>query len=359
MADGSQLDTRPANRLGAGFSRSLSLGDLFELFFVAAVSSLLLIRGALALSGFPQVGGGGLHIAHMLWGGLLMLVSLLLLLGFIGRRVLYVAALLSGVGFGTFIDELGKFITSDNDYFFKPAIAVVYVIFVLLFLASRALEARRRYSEPELVANAFDAAREALVTRRRPSHTGPVLAYLREHAGGEPVLVAMREALERAPYRPTPLPGPLRAVQYGALRLYRSLVDSEGLSLVIGILFVAYAAFIVVTVAVALAVYVSAPPPSPLGRGGIAFTGLIASNVVSALLVAIAAMRLRRSRLAALVWFNRAVTIDLLLGQVFAFYLLQFGALLGVSIDVVVLVLVNGAIQTLRHVELHRGGASR
>src|SRR6266511_1039509 len=121
MADPGARRSLVPHRLTAGFPRSLTLGELFELFFVAAIASLLLIRGALALSGFPQVGGGGLHIAHMLWG-------LLLLLGFVGRRALFVAALLSGIGFGTFIDELGKFITSDNDYFFRPAIAVVYVI---------------------------------------------------------------------------------------------------------------------------------------------------------------------------------------------------------------------------------------
>jgi hypothetical protein len=344
-------------RMAAGFPRHLALGRLYELFFVSAISSLLLIRGALALSGFPQVGGGGLHVAHMLWGGLLMLVSLLLLLGFIGRRTLYVAALLSGIGFGTFVDELGKFITSDNDYFFRPAIAVVYVLFVLLFLALRTLETRGRFSDRELVANAFDAAREATVTRRRPSYSAPVMAYLRERSGEDPLMGALERTLERAPIVRRPPPGPLRRVRWTLLRLYVSLVDSQGLDLVIGAAFVLYTAMIALTIGLAVADYRLQPPPSPLSKDGIAFTGLIASNVLSAAMVAIAAWRLRRSRLAALRWFDRAVTLDLLIGQVFVFYLLQFGALLGVSLDIALLLVVKGAARTLRRLEQRRPAA--
>src|SRR5215469_6462864 len=223
-------------RLDPGIPRNLELGTLFELFLVTAVVSLLLIRGLLALSGFPQVGGGGLHIAHMLWGGLLMLASLLLLLLFIDRRLLFWAAFLSGVGFGTFIDELRKFVTSDNDYFFRPAIAIVYVIFVLLFLVFRALEHRRRHSERELLANAFDIVREAVLHGRRPGRSAPVLAYLREHSGDDPLLVAFREILERTPPGPPPLPAPLRRLRSLAVRLYVALVDARGLDRLLAVI---------------------------------------------------------------------------------------------------------------------------
>jgi hypothetical protein len=81
----------------------------------------------LHLSGYPTVGGESLHIAHMLWGGLLMLVALLLLLGFLGKPVKSAAAVIGGAGWGTFIDELGKFLTHDNDYFFEPTFALIYV----------------------------------------------------------------------------------------------------------------------------------------------------------------------------------------------------------------------------------------
>src|SRR5262249_45913682 len=154
-----------------GLLRSVALVPLYETFLVSAVVSLLAVRAGLALSGFPQVGGGGLHIAHMLWGGLLMLLSLLLLFGFVGRAVQYTAATVSGIGFGTFIDEIGKFVTSDNDYFFRPAVALIYAVFVLLSLLARALEARRPFTDRELLANAFDLARQIHLHHPRPAHT--------------------------------------------------------------------------------------------------------------------------------------------------------------------------------------------
>jgi len=33
-----------------------------------------------------------------------------------------------------FIDELGKFITSDNNYFFQPTISLIYIVFIIIFL---------------------------------------------------------------------------------------------------------------------------------------------------------------------------------------------------------------------------------
>jgi hypothetical protein len=69
------------------------------------------------VTGYPQIGNDVLHIAHALWGGLLLLVALMLPLAFANRRFLQASAWLGGVGAGLFIDEVGKFITQANDYF--------------------------------------------------------------------------------------------------------------------------------------------------------------------------------------------------------------------------------------------------
>src|SRR5712692_3642270 len=127
--------------------RNIDAGVFLERFLVFGVIALLGLRFCLAAAGYPQIGGRGLHIAHMLWGGFLMVVAIVLMLAFLGKTAQNLASILGGIGFGIFIDELGKFITSDNNYFFRPAIAIIYVIFVLLFLVFRALERHQALSE--------------------------------------------------------------------------------------------------------------------------------------------------------------------------------------------------------------------
>src|SRR5207244_2573005 len=117
----------------------------------------------LRLAGYPQLGGSHLHVAHMLWGGVLMAAAIILLLSFLDRASHHLAALVGGLGFGTFLDEVGKFVTRDSNYFFRPAVALIYVIFILTFLAVRAIHARGAYTEAEYQANAFRTLEEASV----------------------------------------------------------------------------------------------------------------------------------------------------------------------------------------------------
>jgi hypothetical protein len=99
---------------------------------VAFAVTVILTREFLQLTGFPQIGNSVLHIAHALWGGLLLFVAVLFPLAFANRWAFQASALLSGLGIGLFIDEVGKFITQANDYFFPPALSLVYGFFLLM-----------------------------------------------------------------------------------------------------------------------------------------------------------------------------------------------------------------------------------
>lgn len=105
---------------------------LLTLFSFAA--SVTLTRLYLEIAGYPTIGSGNLHIAHVLWGGLLLFIAALLPIIFANRWVYVMSALLAGTGVGLFIDEVGKFITQNNDYFYPPAAPIIYAFFLLTVL---------------------------------------------------------------------------------------------------------------------------------------------------------------------------------------------------------------------------------
>ena len=96
--------------------------------------SVSLTRLFLALTGYPQLGGGTLHISHVLWGGLFLFIAAMLPIIWANRWVYRVGAIFAGVGIGLFIDEVGKFITQSYDYFFPPAAPIVYAFFLICVL---------------------------------------------------------------------------------------------------------------------------------------------------------------------------------------------------------------------------------
>jgi hypothetical protein len=104
-------------------------------------TSVVLTRLFLNLTGYPQLGGETLHIAHVLWGGLLLFIAALLPLLYANRWVYTVGSLLAGLGVGLFMDEVGKFITQSNDYFYPAAAPIIYAFFLLTVLVY--LQARK------------------------------------------------------------------------------------------------------------------------------------------------------------------------------------------------------------------------
>jgi len=135
-------------------------------------------RWYLDLTGYPTVGGGELHVAHVLWGGLALFVAVLLSMLYVGERAQLLSALLAGIGVGLFIDEVGKFLTTSNDYFFAPAAPIIYgsiLLLVLLWLVLR----RRTTNRLDAQHAAVEAIRDGIDGRLSADDRARVTAELR------------------------------------------------------------------------------------------------------------------------------------------------------------------------------------
>jgi hypothetical protein len=125
-------------------------------------ATVILTRAGLQLAGFPQIGNSVLHIAHALWGGLLLIAAALLPLALANPWAFKASAYLSGIGIGLFIDEVGKFITQANDYFFPPALPIIYGFFLLIVLVYLYIRRPQNIDPRKAMYGVLDGLRAAL-----------------------------------------------------------------------------------------------------------------------------------------------------------------------------------------------------
>ena len=325
--------------------RDLQSGVQLDLFFVSAVASVLLIRFYLQLTGYPSVGGATLHIAHVLWGGLLMLAALVLSLAFLGRTSRRWAAFLGGVGFGTFIDEVGKFVTRDNDYFYRPAVALIYVVFVLAYVAMRSIHRRREPTGEEYVINALQELEESALKDLQREERERALQYLARANPGDQLaegLTGVIRGLHEAPPRP---PGRVERATAELLRQYRRLTRRPAFWRALVLFFVAQ----VVVKLVHVGILVLYPEAGGSLAARLAFMSRriddyalpewlqLGSSLLSALFVGAGILALRRSRQSALRLFQRSILISVFVTQVFMFYRSQWEALAVLGFNLLVL----------------------
>ncbi|WP_343979635.1 hypothetical protein [Kribbella koreensis] len=336
------MTTRSSYLLRAGLVRNVRTGEHLTTFVVSGVSTVLITRLILGLSGYPQIGGKGLHIAHVLPGGLLMLLAIYLLLAYIGPVVRPAAALVGGVGFGLFIDEVGKFITSDNNYFYQPTAAIVYVIFVLIVLGSRYVSNRRPIDEREQLANVVDNTVEGVaggLSRRRRAQASAQLRAVGPEVVGRP---QTRALLAACPPDEVELAAPIDAAWKKLHRGFDRLATHP--------LAPAVAVFVLTLQALGAPVIAAG---LRLGDGRLLtdfpVVGVAAGSLLSATFTIRGGFRLRaRDRVRAVRLFELAVLVSLLVTQVFQFAGTQFAAVGGMTLDLVLLGLLGAEAERLR-----------
>lgn len=315
---------------------NLEAGDYLENFMVSAVFSIVVIRVFLAATGYPQLGGGGLHIAHMLWGGFLMMAAIIILLSFLSKQAKYVASILGGLGFGVFIDELGKFITHDNNYFFKPVFALIYIIFVLMFLGIRAIEKSMKVLEKDYTINALEVIKEVVLHDLDASEKKHALAYLEKGNEEDLVVRRLRELLmseETIESNDISISTKVRRLLQ---EKYIKFIRQKRFAKKVSNFFVAYAIIGLVVIVYYYSVFYG---------GNIHLNmnfwdwGLLLSPIVSGIFVLLGfSYRKGKGNIYAYSKYKQAVLITIFIGQFFLFYKLQLVALFGLIININVLI---------------------
>jgi hypothetical protein len=316
-------------------ARSFDLHQQLTTLFVCAVATVVFTRALLAATGYPQVGGGSLHIAHVLWGGLLLTAGLITTLAFLSPPAKPAAAVAGGVGFGLFIDEVGKFVTKNVDYFYRPAIAIIYICFVVLFGVIRWL-ARRHFSAEEATLIGLESLQRAAVGELSGERRARVLHLLAATGADSPLARGVQELLAQTAAAPN-----RRSL---AQRVSRTLTPRWDYLTRHPLFRRALFSLLIVAGAV------SAAEVSWLLRDGV--TALSFSQRAFALTTIVAdaalivgAARLHRSLLIALHWYEHAILIEITLGQVFLFTSEQLAATLNLAGLLLLWLLVRWGIQ--------------
>jgi hypothetical protein len=338
------------------FTRNFDAGKYLENFLVAAVGAVLVIRLFLKMTGYPQIGGSSLHIAHMLWGGLLMLVSIIILLSFLNRASEQLASIIGGIGFGTFIDEVGKFVTRDNDYFFKPAVAIIYVTFMLVFIAIRAIQSGRTYSRNEYLMNALREMQEGVLHELDEEDKNKAFYYLNKSNPSDPLVPALRSLLINIKLVPSPSPGFYTRFKIGLRNLYQRITRYRAFSIGIVIFFL-FQLIVTLAYAIVLIFFVGLGWDKILNIkifdhiatrvNNLSFIewAELSSSLLSGFFVLTGVFSINRSRIFALRMFERSILVTIFLTQVFIFYKEQFAALAGLSLNILILIALRFMIE--------------
>ncbi len=300
-------------------ARSFDLHQQLTTLFVCAIATVLFTRALLAATGYPQVGGSSLHIAHVLWGGLLLLAALISAIAFLSPAAKPLAAIVGGVGFGLFIDEVGKFVTKDVNYFYRPAIAIIYVSFVVLFGVIRWLT-RSRFSAEEATLIGIESLQRAAVGALSEERRARVLSLMTEAGAEGPLGQSVRGLLEHGAVEAQAGPSPTQQLSHRLATIWNSLTQHRLFRRgVFGVLIVAAA--------------ISAAEVGWLLRHGLASLSFSQKAFTLTTFVAdcallVGAVQLRRSLLSALHWYDHAVLIEITVAQVFLYTSEQLAATL-------------------------------
>lgn len=316
------------------FIRNIEADSYRENFLVAAIVSVFLIRIFLQLTNYPQLGGGIFHIAHILWGGFFMMAALFISLSFLSQKAALLASVLGGVGFGAFIDELGKIITSDNNYFFRPTISLIYITFVLLFLISRFIPRYREITQREYLVNAIEMIKESAINDFDAEEAKRAADFLSKCDPNKPIVKSLKHLLTQLEIEANTPPGIFTIIRQ-SFRLWYYAIARSGFVINAVIVFLAFQ--MLFTFSQSATLYLHRPVLS------FSEWGQFYSSILAGVFVLIGLFALRFSRVEAYRFFRISVLVTILMTEFFALMHVRWYDIFWLGINVFTLLVINYA----------------
>ena len=270
-----------------------------------------------------------------------MLIALVLTLAFLNKEARILASIIGGFGFGTFIDELGKFITRDNNYFYQPTIAIIHVVIISLFFVFRMLQRRIRLNERDYALNALELIKEVVFQDFDEAEKQKALTYLQNSNRKDPLVLTLDRLLQVTQAMPVSRRDLLSQIKYYIRKWYSTIVKTSIFANTIIIFFVASS----------LVEFVKAILEMRLDIGTFWDWGAVISTLIAGILTLIGVgFFQRKKRLRAYEKFKQSLLVNILLIQFFTFYRQQLSAFFWI----IFYVMIYGALQYMIQQEVDR-----
>ena len=223
------------------------------------------------------------------------------------------------------------------------------------------MQNRRALSQHEYLVNAADAVTEAARRGLDAKQKRRAIELLDRADPADPLTGALRELLERLETTPERESSVLGRLAESTRDTYERLVERPRFVWLIGGVFVIWALISLLTLgSLALALGLELG-----GTGGpvgitevvgdeVSFINIatLVSSLVAGALVIVGVWWLHRGRrLEAYEWFDRALLVQIFIGQTFTFVESQFSAAFGLAFDILLLITIRMMIRGERHIE--------
>jgi hypothetical protein len=259
----------------------------------------------------------------------MMIGALILVFAFLNVPARWFAAFVGGVGFGFFIDEVGKFVTNDVNYFFAPAFSVMYVVFILLFLVAYMIR-RARLRPHDALANALSMLREERDGALDENTKASILSLLGQANPADPLVPVLRDRVRAMPVTDRRNLSPYFVIREKLASWYQTIATRRWFAGILLTIMVIWTLAALATAATPIVGVVADENGVDNESHGFPEWAQGASSLVTAALIIAGLIVWHRSRLRAYRFFKLAVLVALLITQVFAFYYDQLSALIGV-----------------------------